>query len=96
MANIRAAAGRGEEFAEEADTSNATQFRDFEETARRPDRGIPSGFECHDSGAAPIHPLDIDNKTLSRWRDAVQGQFVVERNICFSTPPCSVSRSSSW
>ena len=79
MANIRAAAGRGEEFAKEADTSNATQLG----VLKKQLDALTEEFRQVSNVMIPVQRqsilLDIANKTLSRWRDAVQGQFVDER-----------------
>ena len=79
MNNLRTAAGRGDEFAKQADTSNASQL----ETLKKQLDAVTEDFRQVSNVMIPLQRqsilIDLETRTLTHWRDSVQGQFAAER-----------------
>jgi small-conductance mechanosensitive channel len=79
LGSLRAAAGRGDEYAKQADTSNAAQL----EVLKKQLDTLTEEFRQVSNAMIPLQrqsiliPLEIN--TLTHWHDSVRGQFVEER-----------------
>ena len=79
MTLLKGAASRGDDFAQQADSSNAAQL----EVLKKQLDELTDEFRQVSAVTIPLQHqsilFDMDKKTLTRWRDAVEGQFVTER-----------------
>lgn len=79
MNNLKTAAARGDDSAKQADRSNATQLQALKKQLDE----LTEDFRQVSAVMIPLQRqsilFDLDQKTLTRWRDAVEGQFVDER-----------------
>src|SRR5262249_49507905 len=78
MTQLKSAASRGDDFAQQADSSNAAQL----EVLKKQLDELTDEFRQVSAVMIPLQHqsilFDLDKKTLTRWRDAVEGQFVDE------------------